>query len=1035
MSITLKPYVAKSGEWLHIGCQNDSTGAPANITAVVANTLGVRVNGVVVSAGMGPAVWTSDASTHQNPFVGYKFPTPVLAGDLVEYTLAANALVTASGNNAAVSSFTAIPNNTGHLETVYGGMTSFSSPPVAPMGVDTGWVQFLNYHSISPSKNARKRLAGFTKSTGTTAITYDTDDPTLPLSWNPGGKIWAQLAHASQGNGINALGNVSLPGQYSIVFDDLNANDPTKALIVWLSTNQNTCAGGDTTNSGLVKGSRPTPIGNTVTVTYNLQNKFNPNYSFGYDYAIDLYMISPTGKFGEGGTITNFWIFFPGDEDNDRSDQLAVSANMLRILRTPNGKGPACLRVKESTLGFGGVMNFFEPEELIDPNAFAWNSRPVKSIPLVAARFYNTDPSDSTYAWSSPRFYHRELGNQTDPDPKMGRYIDLPSCVGVGGVSGARDCGDLLNYGVGGNPNPYAVVEFRCQSDHNLRSNEQAVTATLTGNAVKFLPITSGVGGNLAGTATVSLGSTTMKMSVSQIIAPNTAIIFDTDPTAQAYLIAAPGSTATDTFTINPGYAGPATTTAVVTKTAAILLNNAGSIVLVTGPKTFAMAWGATYNVTGGGLKTISAHQEIPLDPSKHILTTSIVGSVAPLEFYARIAAQLNSSLWMNLSPTMSPACIEAHADAIGPVLRPAQTIIHENGLEYWNLPGFRTGQITIVLGRLLQYLTTATAPSDYASGFGRYYPLPSTPAILNPESGYALHTARQQDIFKARLDIISPGHPIVRLMGAQYSKTSHTTLLNNFANLYNIPIGAYLLAPYIDGPIDVAWNAAFDSAQGNWSAAALNDLYRHYLKYSSTNIFNITSQEAIINNYTGPATPGQVGGKPAIYGYESSIERIDPKANPARNHDIWYHPSYADTWNAWAQSLQDGQPGNPNSGFDLIIKFNQGGLWGGGTRQQPWGIVVTGAQVAGDGSTNRFTTPQGGLPGDGKCYDQENVSVELKTLYAWWDATSPSATPGAGFGAIALPRMEAIGAGDCTALVKAPPRLVLGMSRLRPSR
>ena len=157
---------------------------------------------------------------------------------------------------------------------------------------------------------------------------------------------------------------------------------------------------------------------------------------------LNLYLKSPTGNFNAGGVISNFWIFFPGDEANDRSDKYALSAVANRFLKAPNGRGPAFIRCMDQVAAGGAIINIQEPADMVADDVFTWGYNGPRNIPLVAARIYLTDPAkdnvtgDGTYPWkASTRAYHPLVGNQTDPDVNLanGKYVDIGSATGFWG--------------------------------------------------------------------------------------------------------------------------------------------------------------------------------------------------------------------------------------------------------------------------------------------------------------------------------------------------------------------------------------------------------------------------------------------------------------------------------------------------------------------------------------------------------------------------------------------------------------------------
>ena len=241
----------------------------------------------------------------------------------------------------------------------------------------------------------------------------------------------------------------------------------------------------------------------------------------------------------------------------------------------------------------------------------------------------------------------------------------------------------------------------------------------------------------------------------------------------------------------------------------------------------------------------------------------------------------------------------------------------------------------------------------------------------------------------------------VFRLLGGQYGDAVYTTDMINFVNAQSIPVSGVAVAPYMYAPTDSTYKTAASATGGNWPVPAISDWYRHWLKYSYLNWYNLSSQQVALNAYHGPAAIGQIGGKPALIGYETNVGSVDPAAGAPLEHDCYYHPSYSLVWDAAAQSWQDGSPSTsagtnaicvPSTGLDLAIISGIGGEWGGAAFQFLWPTVIWGGQQAGDGTGNKFATAQGGGSGGdlGVSHDLVNNLVSLKTVQTWWSQTSP---------------------------------------------
>ena len=306
-----------------------------------------------------------------------------------------------------------------------------------------------------------------------------------------------------------------------------------------------------------------------MTVTYTLSYGINgvptdPDPVYGYNMNLSLYLISPTGHFYDNGTISNFWIFTPGDEANDRSDSLAPSGTLVDWLTAPNGRGPAAIRVMGQLGGQYTIANWQTPADLRLDDQWSWGAVVsttvvVPGIQLVAARFWNTNPDNDNvvgngaYPWAAtPHFYHPILGNETDGSG--GTYIDLSTATGVGGAQGKLDCGQILsleNPQTGfGNYNSYSVVEFRTATNHGLRA----------GDIIRF-----SVAGatNLLGTATANNGSPSITFSHSQTLTTGQPLKFSSDTSGQVYQVVT-GGTGTS-FSVTPNYGGTNSTSATTT--------------------------------------------------------------------------------------------------------------------------------------------------------------------------------------------------------------------------------------------------------------------------------------------------------------------------------------------------------------------------------------------------------------------------------------------------------------------------------------
>ena len=91
-------------------------------------------------------------------------------------------------------------------------------------------------------------------------------------------------------------------------------------------------------------------------------------------------------------------------------------------------------------------------------------STPAVLIPFEFARFYNSDPSNATYSWSSPKLYNAGwVATGTD---SLGPYLNIAD-----GPNGASDNGRII---LASSPQNSGVVEFRTTNagGHGLKTGQ-----------------------------------------------------------------------------------------------------------------------------------------------------------------------------------------------------------------------------------------------------------------------------------------------------------------------------------------------------------------------------------------------------------------------------------------------------------------------------------------------------------------------------------------------------------------------------------
>lgn len=1007
--ISLVPYITKNGLFA-IGVTNPAGTAVSNITSLgTAPSLFVNSSAATL---YGP-VW--DDADKDLPLVTYQVTSPssIAPTDVVTYTIPKNGIVTALGGNLAVSSQAAVANYVGQLEPGFGGLSSFVPNRRMQVGVNLGGQSWAYYGAQNVSKN-RRRVMYFSAFSGGAVVTYDlVNDPTQVVSWtNPStGILTSPLADYLNSNGIEtASGQVGYPvaqGQWAIQFKDVNATNATDALKIWIVGNPLTCVGSDTEAGGFngVAGSTAVRTvgtdGQTVTITYQLSYPNWPtlNTAHGYNMALHIYCKSAVGLWASGNTITDFWVFAPGDEDMDTSNPLAISNTLKASLTAPNGNGPAIIRALD-TIAPAGYGNFRDFSDCQNINAFGWaGGIPNPPIPISSVRFYNTNPNldnvsgDSTYGWAaSTKVYDPLLG--FDGTDATGPYLDLSLRPGQGGEA---DFGQWLNPHAG--QDSYAALEFVSTSPHGLWTGQWLSFPLATATTPTIFPITGSTQTPLSGTVSLTHGNQSVTFSVSQSFPPgNNGLIFGSDTTGNAYYIQNGGSSPITgtTFTMTPQYQGTTAGASTCSTTATVDISNFSQVVHVTGANTFAMACGFTFGITSGTtIQTITSTNQIALNIS---CTRQALGGTGPYGFYANVASQWEGTkLLVPLMPYMTDACLQSIADEIAVNSLPDATILFELGDEHWNLPGFGTGFATTAYGRLMAFAPPLQAVNSY-------YSVPTSPGVLGSDAAYTLILAHQHDVIQAQFDTHNKGLHAGRLFSGFWAGSGVASNMIGFGSAapgspstgglqQRIPMEYISVAPYLNGPgnnttYKQAW-ATTGTSPGSWPVALIHDHNRHYHKYNSSEWAFYSSNYGALQTYAGPTGyPGQTAGKPTLIGYEGQVQQL--VTTTTLEHDVFYAPQMADTWNAGFGAMQDGSPLVPGSGLALVCIYTFGGEWGNGSNLGDlWSVQVYPSQGGGTGSANLFTTSQGGSPGDGLCHDVSNESPEITQMQNWFGITS----------------------------------------------
>lgn len=411
---------------------------------------------------------------------------PIMNGpastDTCTYTVADGWLTTTLGPVLGATNG-ALQNFVGQLEGPNGNLSGFLAPPTLKMGG-----QFCSGSTNSQAgylffgKNKLKCADIWKASSGTSSFTLDSNY--FPVSWTPGGTLKCQFYADASGSGCGAAGT------WTLVYDDEFYASPSRAPA---ATSVFLTGAGSQTSS--------TVSGTTVTITYSYSLPGQIDFS-----DIEFNVVAPSDglwHLKDQSGNSDPWVFAPGNSI-DRSKPFAADDALVAALTGPGGSMPACIRVMDVFGSSGGWQNWISGSDFPATTLFSY-SVPYATIPagiptvppfsggnplpsgtsiFQFARFLNTDASNATYAWSSPRIYSTDGWANSGTD-SFGNYLDLTASS-----NGASDNGSFLTPS-GPDPNS-GILELRSTSPHGLRSRQLVSLFIDTGGA--NIPWTGGFG-------------------------------------------------------------------------------------------------------------------------------------------------------------------------------------------------------------------------------------------------------------------------------------------------------------------------------------------------------------------------------------------------------------------------------------------------------------------------------------------------------------------------------------------------------------
>ena len=237
----------------------------------------------------------------------------------------------------------------------------------------------------------------------------------------------------------------------------------------------------------------------------------------------------------------------------------------------------------------------------------------------------------------------------------------------------------------------------------------------------------------------------------------------------------------------------------------------------------------------------------------------------------------------------------------------------HGRGMRIWRIFG---GQVTntAIANNMINFATTLGSPS--AGGLQTAIPIGSVIISFYTQSPQGNATLNSQCALEICTASVTNGSPSVT---TSISLTGQIGNVWRFGATASSPGGPYL----VTGGSGTSWTISPNYGGGNngaqpvrvygFPAAQLHDLVKHYYRYSSVYWTDLSGQTTVLAGYPGLGGPsgyyGQTNGVPGLVGYETGIDTVDTTVDPLGNHDAFYHPAMADTYNAFLQFMQEGSP------------------------------------------------------------------------------------------------------------------------------
>jgi hypothetical protein len=994
--------VTGSGAFYYVGSLTGGTGYtnPAMTLVPVGNSTVVRANVndyiaeiPVTRPGSGftsPPTFTISqrGASATRAAVPVAIMAGVSPGDTVEYSASGGWLDPTMGGsplggirpvaNAMMANFS------GQREGTRGGFGCFAQAPTMLAGANIGEQPVTPYSVAFTGKNKYKQGVAWTSPGGSVTTA---SDGTL-ISWT-GATAAKWIYGPLSPNAIDDMGMAGYTGQWTLRYDDPYVG------------------GAGATAAALNGGSTATLLstsvsGTTVTKIYDIE--FSDTTST-WEPNVGLAISNSSGTM----TISNIWVVAPDAITKlaspiDPTRPLASDDSFVRAVTTPDGKAIGCLRFMDATQSYAGSSGFVWPSDLLDVNADSWGTGSSIYVTFPYARFYNTNPGSTTYAWHSPKIYGGQCWfTQSDTPFTITGTLTSGSAVVTNLSSNALMVGSTVT-GAGvpatdGNGEATIIASIPQPGTTFLLSAPATASGptTLTVTNPNYITLPASNNGQFMATDSNSYQSGVVEFR------STTPHGFSSGRNVTVYVGAT--SNGSPSVGINfTGTSGPFLAT---------ILN--GGFGWVTGPYTIAVPLDIASVVTGTPgqyIQTVNSTSEIDLTAGGTVdgwlVFVKIPQNFAcmPYEYAAACAAEVGSGYWLNIPAGATDALIRTIVRKTAAYIGATVPVYLEFSNEIWN-GAFGDHALWYLLANL--WGNTSIYPSG--SHVATYYPAGTTPTGFVYSTAATLG-AHHYDVFTAEWTALGlDASRIKRVMGSWYSGTSTTVGICSTAASFGFNFDHIAVGPYLDTTNDATLVQActppgMATGAGYWPVDAINDYFRHQMAYGGDGNNPGYTNQSFWRGHVQACLDSGLSPPPTMVCYEGAPETAVPYGTPFQVqllHDCFAHPSFRDVQWGWYAACQLGDQTLSGGGavvandYQLYNNVGYASMWamGYGPAQPPGDGLLYAYDATGSHSwpANQFATIQGGLPADNRDHNggtPGNTSPALQGLRDWFEVSSP---------------------------------------------